>query len=252
MALHVKLDTGFLWNSHMLRCGAMGRLLYIGGLSYCVEHLSDGVIPKAALRRIADADDKAPAKTAQRLVEEGRWVDLGDCWDVHDYLTHQSAADDVAAKRARWADKTRKRRAGESKGMSTGVTPGDSEGESRQSPYIEPEHRARDINNSSTTHGGCAEPGFEEENPSSRNPTPKPNGQVKAAVDLLARRQLSAEQTRADLGQRPKIANVTGWLTATSASIADESGPEISAIVATGLTNPSEILDELYRRSKVK
>ena len=111
MALYVKLDTTFLWNRHMVTVGAFGRLLYIGGLSYCGENLSDGRIPKAVLNRIADVDDKAPAKSAKALVDAGRWDDLGDCWMVHDYEVHQTSSAQVEAKRERWRNQKQKRKA---------------------------------------------------------------------------------------------------------------------------------------------
>jgi hypothetical protein len=112
MALYVKVDTKFLSNKHMVKVGPSARLLYLGGLAYCVEHLTDGIIPKNVLRMIADVDDRTPQLSARRLRDAGRWVDLGDSWQVHGYTDEggQCSAETVYAKRAADAERQAKYR----------------------------------------------------------------------------------------------------------------------------------------------
>lgn len=153
MSLHVRLDTNWLWNRHMVAVGQSARLLYLGGLSYCVDHLSDGLIPKNALGRIADVDDRNPRASAAKLVEAGRWIDRGDAWEVHDYANPeaphavQQSREDVEAKRSVWRQKKARSRAvtRESVPMSPGdspvVSPEVSRGESPEIPYTD--HRSQ-------------------------------------------------------------------------------------------------------------
>lgn len=100
MALFVKLDPRFLLHRKALKVGPFGRLLYISGLCYCVEGLTDGFIPQRSLQRIADVDDSDPVASASALVCAGLWIEADDGWIVNDYMEWQTPAAVAAERRA--------------------------------------------------------------------------------------------------------------------------------------------------------
>lgn len=78
----------------MVAAGLHGRALFVAGLCYCGAHLTDGMIPKAAVPMlVAEAGVKAAA--AAKLVEVGSWIDHGDTIEVHDYLVYNPSREQV-------------------------------------------------------------------------------------------------------------------------------------------------------------
>lgn len=73
--------------------------LWVWGLSYCQTHLTDGLIPKAAV------PNPTALKTAARLVAAGTWHEADDAFTVHDYLDHNDSKDFVRKKRAEARDR---------------------------------------------------------------------------------------------------------------------------------------------------
>lgn len=106
----VKLDDGFLTNPKIIRAGLEGRALYVAGLCYCAGGLTDGVIPREALAKLAMlADVVKPAKAAAHLVSIGLWEPEGGGYRVHDYLQYQLSAEAVRKERERVAEWRTKR-----------------------------------------------------------------------------------------------------------------------------------------------
>lgn len=68
--------------------------LFIECLCWCSRQESDGVIPKPAMKRLG-----RPRVVAE-LVATGLIHDLGDTFEVHDYLAHQRSSAEIAAFRA--------------------------------------------------------------------------------------------------------------------------------------------------------
>lgn len=96
----VKLDDNFFRNPKVLEISAESKLLYLAGLCYAGASLTDGFIPKNAVRSLAaDADISAGNRRAQELVNAGLWVEEPRGYRVHDYLEHNSSSADVRAKR---------------------------------------------------------------------------------------------------------------------------------------------------------
>jgi hypothetical protein len=97
----VKLDDRLPDHPKFARVGPLAGWLYICGLAYCNRLLTDGHIPAAAVRRLADVDD--PNALAALLVRERLWIVDGDGYRVHDYLKYQPSrahAEAVGAARA--------------------------------------------------------------------------------------------------------------------------------------------------------
>jgi len=68
--------------------------LWVWGLSYVQEHLTDGVIVKAAM------PNPTAFKTAQRLITQALWREEADVFIVHDYLDWNDSKDVIQHKRA--------------------------------------------------------------------------------------------------------------------------------------------------------
>lgn len=67
-----KIDDRWPRHPKAVAAGPLGRDLYICGLCYCNEHLTDGFIPRTALSTLSPGLQN-PSRTARRLVELGLW-----------------------------------------------------------------------------------------------------------------------------------------------------------------------------------
>lgn len=100
-----RIDDDFRHNPKVVAAGPLGIALYVCGLSYCAEHLTDGFIPKRAVRTLVDLDDTDPMTIAQDLVGVGLWEECEGGYSVHDYLKFNPSKD-------YWAKKQEAGRAG--------------------------------------------------------------------------------------------------------------------------------------------
>ena len=103
-----KLDDNFFDHPKVVRAGGDAALLYLAALCYANKHLTNGIIPDAAVARLTDR--KQPEKLAERLVEVGLWEPSGPDYYIHDYLDLNDTADVVREKRG--AAKAKKQEAG--------------------------------------------------------------------------------------------------------------------------------------------
>jgi hypothetical protein len=78
--------------------------LYVCGLCWVNEHLTDGAIPTHVLPSLAPTV-KRPAKAAHQLVAAGLWHPVEGGWMVHDYLDVQTSAENVRRRRRKDADR---------------------------------------------------------------------------------------------------------------------------------------------------
>lgn len=106
----VKIDDKFYDNPTNRSLGPAGRDLFIAGLTYCAKGLTDGVIPKCDLPLLL-AQAQAKKATVEKLLEAGRWLDLGDRFEVVEYLTYQLSKERVLAERERARKKKQRQRA---------------------------------------------------------------------------------------------------------------------------------------------
>lgn len=99
----VALDDQIFSNKKVARCDAHAKLLYIAGLVYCGNQLTDGYIHQDTLPLLAGmiAIDIANAKqSASKLCSIGLWVATDDMWHVPDYLDYNPSKDEVLHKKA--------------------------------------------------------------------------------------------------------------------------------------------------------
>ena len=111
---YFKLDVGYLTNPKVAAASLESQgavILHIGCIAYAAQHLTDGLVPIALVRRLTGtcADDATVLYKHGLLHEAGDGIAL-----VHDFLEHQRSSSEVkgaadkarAAADARWSDHT--------------------------------------------------------------------------------------------------------------------------------------------------
>jgi hypothetical protein len=93
MSTYVRVDTKFTSHPKVLDIGPLGEALWLRGLCYAGDQLTDGFIPASFLKRMGDM--KA-ATVAQRLVAAGLWHEADGGYQIHDFLSWQRSRDEVA------------------------------------------------------------------------------------------------------------------------------------------------------------
>ena len=93
-----KVDDGFLDHPKVLVAGEEAANLYLRGLIWCCKHLTDGAIPREALRTLSSRRDAGAL--AVKLVSAGLWEAAPDGWRVHDFHDHNPSAAEVKARRS--------------------------------------------------------------------------------------------------------------------------------------------------------
>lgn len=94
----VKLDERFRHNPKAIRVGPLGRDLYVCGLQYCNENLTDGFICDDMVTHLAPGQSR-PAKIVRLLLDAGLWTRDEGGYRVHDYLKYQPSAVQVTSER---------------------------------------------------------------------------------------------------------------------------------------------------------
>lgn len=83
----IKLDDNFPTNPKVLAAGDMAGWLYVCGLCYCGNALTDGFIPVAAVGRLTGLPE--PDQLASALVDAGLWLEVDGGFSVHNYEKKQ-------------------------------------------------------------------------------------------------------------------------------------------------------------------
>jgi len=99
----VALDDQIFMNRKVAQCDPASKLLYIVGLVYCGNQLTDGFIPQDTLPLLAGMAgiDLANAKqNASKLVSIGLWNDVADMWHIPDYLEYNPSREQVLHKKS--------------------------------------------------------------------------------------------------------------------------------------------------------
>lgn len=105
----VKLHDGFTDHPKVVAAGWQAAWLYVCGLTYSARYLTDGRIPKAQVKRLADLPK--PQQLADRLVEVGLWEDDGGPdYQVHGYTEWQTSAAQIEAERQAARDRRKGKR----------------------------------------------------------------------------------------------------------------------------------------------
>jgi len=95
----IKLDDTLPNNPKILPLSNAGFRLYIEGLCYANQYLTDGFLTQAVIRRL-DHD-----LAHLELIEAGLWDEVEGGIQIHDYTEHQTSRADVRAKRDQSRDR---------------------------------------------------------------------------------------------------------------------------------------------------
>lgn len=106
----VRIDDGFPLHRKAAEVGPNGVGIFVGILGYCARNLTDGRIPKKELSLAWPWGGVQLKKVADSLVQAGLLEDIGDAYQVHDYLEYQPSRAEIEAKRAAERDKKRRQR----------------------------------------------------------------------------------------------------------------------------------------------
>ena len=98
----VRIDDHAPRHPKQLQAGPLACWLWVCGLSYCSEHLTDGNIPSAAL---VTFNIPKPEREAERLVAVGLWDVTDTGYRVHDYHEYQPSKGQVAERKQRSANR---------------------------------------------------------------------------------------------------------------------------------------------------
>ena len=91
----IRMDDGFYSHPKFLRAGPRAGYLAICGLAYANQHLTDGFIPRVALRVL-----HASPKDARALVDAGLWKASDGGWVIHDYAEYQWTREEIERRRS--------------------------------------------------------------------------------------------------------------------------------------------------------
>ena len=124
----IRLEDSFFRHRKVIELSKDAKLLFVAGLCYCGEQMTDGFISSAAVRVVA-ATVGVKASASKELVECGLWHKQGDGYDVHDYLKHQTSAAEIREKRQQTAERVKRMREGRRNAPRNGVTASVTNGE---------------------------------------------------------------------------------------------------------------------------
>ena len=88
----IKLETSVSRHRKFLAAGPAASWLWVCGLAYCQEGLTDGFIPFQAVKHLGV---RGPNSLITKLVRAGLWEQCEGGWRVHDYLSHHKPASEV-------------------------------------------------------------------------------------------------------------------------------------------------------------
>lgn len=97
----MKVETSVSRNRKFVKAGPGPSWLWICGLSYCQEGLTDGFIPSEALPYLGV---KSAPHLVRHLVSAGLWDVVDGGWRVHDYLEHNKSASVIAGEKKKRGD----------------------------------------------------------------------------------------------------------------------------------------------------
>jgi hypothetical protein len=104
---YAQIHTQALSHPKVLALSAPAFRVWVAGLCYAQEHLTDGQIPRGALVALRVP---APKQAVGDLVRVRLWEATADGWQIHDYATWNRTRADVETKRARDRDRMRESR----------------------------------------------------------------------------------------------------------------------------------------------
>lgn len=114
----LKIDDQFPNHPKVVEAGPLAGWLFICGLGYAGQYLTDGFIPEKQVRRLADVE--SPDQLADKLCEVGLWERVKDGYQIHGYLEYNPSAERVKADREAAKQRMARQRSGEHSSLYNG------------------------------------------------------------------------------------------------------------------------------------
>lgn len=106
LGAYAKLSATFYRDDAILRAGEAAETLYVRGLAFCAESVSDGFITELQVEHVIGVRLKALAQRVEALVREGLWEPVDGGYVVRGWLKWNKSAEDIGMTRKR--DRERK------------------------------------------------------------------------------------------------------------------------------------------------
>lgn len=109
MTTWIKIYNSMPSHPKVLAAGERAAWLFVCGLCYANEHLTDGFLPRHSLAILAPSVSHSTTRSrlAARLVATGLWQEVAHGWLINDYVEFQRTADEIRDRRRK--DRERKR-----------------------------------------------------------------------------------------------------------------------------------------------
>lgn len=104
----VRIDDEFALHRKVRRAGAHGVALHVAALCYASRHETDGKIPKDDLESVWPWGEIKMEKTVAKLLAAGLWDDVGDAYQLHDYLEYNPSKAQLEKERHAKSERQRK------------------------------------------------------------------------------------------------------------------------------------------------
>ncbi len=89
---YVKVETSVPRQQKFLAVGPAAAWLWLCGVAYCQDGLTDGFIPREAINSLGVPK---PLPLVSRLVQARLWHEEADGWRIHKYLDHNNSAEHI-------------------------------------------------------------------------------------------------------------------------------------------------------------
>lgn len=93
----VRVDDHFTGSAKAIKAGAAALGLWLDGMCYANQYLTDGHIPIEIVRKVRLARD--PIRLARRLVDVGLWSEVDGGFQIVNYLKYQHSRVEIEARR---------------------------------------------------------------------------------------------------------------------------------------------------------
>jgi hypothetical protein len=91
---YIQVEASVRTHTKFLKAGPAASWLWLCGMGYCQDGLTDGFIPDQALDYLG-VKAAAAKKLADELVKVRLWERTDGGWQVHDYLKHNKSAEEI-------------------------------------------------------------------------------------------------------------------------------------------------------------
>lgn len=105
MGSYAPLSAHYYKDDGIAEAGEAAELLYVRGLAFCADVLSDGFISETQLTRFVGVGMRSVKRRAQRLVEVGLWSKVDGGYRVNAWLKWNRSRDDIATLNKKDADR---------------------------------------------------------------------------------------------------------------------------------------------------